>query len=145
MLGAIEQQHLQELYDAAGVPRDELPYTEALTRVCKDFQDRTFKNANEAQVYGAIVKYVRSGRRAKPKSGDPDVAPDRAEHARLLRAQRAQGPKPQPYTREFEYARGAFARAGGPDLSPHEYWCVLQLASRRSAAPRSAVPVQPVH
>ena len=27
-LNAIEQEHLQELYDAAGVARDELPYTE---------------------------------------------------------------------------------------------------------------------
>lgn len=130
-LGTIEQQHLQELYEAAGVPRDELPYSPALTQVCKEFQNRTFKNANEAQVFGAIVKYVRSGRRAKARATQPTVAPDRLTQARLLRAQRASAPKPRPYTRDFDYARNAFARAGGPDLSPQEYWCVLQLACER--------------
>ena len=136
-LGSIEQQHLQELYEAAGVPRDELPYSPALTQVCKEFQDRTFKNANEAQVYGAIVKYVRSGRRAKKSTERPTVPAARAELAKLLRAQRASAPKPQPYTREFESARGAFARTGS-DLPPNEFWAVLQLASGRSAPAQTA-------
>src|SRR5687767_14353654 len=49
-LNAIEQEHLQELYDAAGVARDELPYTEQFTQLCQDFQDRAFKNADPEQV-----------------------------------------------------------------------------------------------
>ena len=31
-LNSIDQEHLQELYDAAGVARDELPYTAGLRR-----------------------------------------------------------------------------------------------------------------
>src|SRR4051794_18154178 len=42
-LSAIEQEHLQDLYDAAGVARDELPYTEIFEKFVSDFQDRTFK------------------------------------------------------------------------------------------------------
>ena len=59
-LNAIEQEHLQELYDAAGVARDELPYTEKFDQFVQDFQNRTFKNAEPEQVYGALIKYVRS-------------------------------------------------------------------------------------
>ena len=139
-LGAIEQQHLQELYEAAGVPRDELPYSPALAQVCRDFQDRTFKNANEAQVYGALLKYVRSSRCARgPKSAAEAAPQDRLEHARLLRAQRDAMPRLEPYTVDFESARAAFARNGGPDLSPREFWHVARLAAvvaggRRRAA-----------
>src|ERR1044072_7534176 len=59
-LNAIEQEHLQELYDAAGVARDELPYSEQFDKLVQDFQDRTFKNAEPEQVFGALLKYVRS-------------------------------------------------------------------------------------
>src|SRR5262245_28558091 len=59
-LNAIEQEHLQELYDAAGVARGELPYSDQFHQLCEGFQDRTFKNAEREQVFGAILKYVRS-------------------------------------------------------------------------------------
>lgn len=136
-LGSIEQQHLQELFDAADVMRDDLPYSPELAQVCRDFQDRTFKNANEAQVYGALLKYVRSGRRQKSASpAAPAATPDRLEHAKLLRAQRQSMPKLQPYTRDFDSARAGFARNGGPDLSPNEFWCVARLASASAGARR---------
>src|SRR5688572_2129173 len=44
-LSAIDQEHLQELYDASGVARDELPYTDSFEELSQGFQDRTFKNA----------------------------------------------------------------------------------------------------
>src|SRR5205085_6126696 len=59
-LNSIEQEHLQELYDAAGVARDELPYSPKFDEIWQGFQDRTFKNAEREQVFGAILKYVRS-------------------------------------------------------------------------------------
>src|SRR5438093_13575750 len=59
-LNSIEQEHLQELYDAAGVARDELPYSPQFEEIWQGFQDRTFKNAEREQVFGAILKYVRS-------------------------------------------------------------------------------------
>src|SRR5579872_5953236 len=34
-LNAIDQEHLQELYNAAGVARDELPYTEQFEQLCQ--------------------------------------------------------------------------------------------------------------
>ena len=143
-LGVIEQQHLQELFNAADVTRDELPYSPELTQVCRDFQDRTFKNANEAQVYGALLKYVRSGRRHKASSpAAPAASPDQMEHVKLLRAQRQLMPKLQPYTRDFDSARAGFARNGGPDLSPAEFWSVVRLASA-SAGPRRRVAAVPV-
>lgn len=137
-LGSIEQQHLQELYDAAGVPRDDLPYSDALAQVCRDFQDRTFKNASEPQVYGAMLKYVRSGRCPKVRTVRGAEPADRVEQARLLTAQRTFGGKLQPYTRDFDSARNAFARGGGADLSPREFWRVVQLAGSRPATPRAA-------
>ena len=60
-LNAIDQEHLQELYDAAGISRDQLPYTPKFEELCQGFQDRTFKNAHQEQVFGALLKYTRSG------------------------------------------------------------------------------------
>jgi hypothetical protein len=138
-LGLIEQEHLQELYEAAGVPRDELPYSAELARLCREFHDRTFKNASEAQVYGAMVKYVRSGRRpvaAKAKAAPPPA--ERLEHARLLKAQRPVGMRLEPYTPAFDYARDAFARNGGAALSQQEFWGVVRLACGTRSRPQPA-------
>ena len=63
-LNSIEQEHLQELYDSAGVARDELPYSAKFDEIWQGFQDRTFKNAEREQVFGAILKYVRSSSNA---------------------------------------------------------------------------------
>ena len=60
-LSSIDQEHLQELYNEAGIARDELPYTPPYDGLCQGFQDRTFKNAHPEQVYSALLKYVRSG------------------------------------------------------------------------------------
>jgi len=150
-LGTIEQEHLQELYEETGVPRDELPYSPELSQLSQSFQDRTFKNADEGQVFGAILKYVRSSRCAKAKGEAPAAFPGQAEHAMVLRAQLQSGRKIQAYTPEFDTARGDFVRKAGAELSPYEFWLVLRAASERapaakpkragaSAAPEVAVP-----
>ena len=136
-LGSIEQEHLQELYEASGIPRDDLPYSPALSLLAQGFQDRTFKNADEGQVFGAILKYVRSGRCAKASGAVPAGFPGQAEHARVLRAQLHAGRKIQPYTPEFDAARGEFRRKAGAELSPHEFWLVLKAACERVPAAKS--------
>src|SRR5947208_16295665 len=68
-LNSIDQEHLQELYDASGIARDELPYTEAYETLWQGFQDRTFKNATRDQVYAALLKYTRSSSNAAKPSG----------------------------------------------------------------------------
>jgi hypothetical protein len=54
-LNSIDQEHLQELYNAAGVARDELPYTPQFEELWQGFQDRTFKNADREQLFAAII------------------------------------------------------------------------------------------
>ena len=136
-LGSIEQEHLQEIYEAEAVPRDELPYSPALARVCEQFQDRTFKNASEAQVFGAIVKYVRSSRCNAHEAVDGDVSARRQEQAKAWKSHRP-GLKLQPYTPQFESARTEFGRKLGQELSPQEFWRVLRTATPRAAAPATA-------
>src|SRR5262249_6310279 len=63
-LNAIDQEHLQELYNDSKIARDELPYTDAFEAMWQGFQDRTFKNAEREQVFGALLKYVRSSSNA---------------------------------------------------------------------------------
>src|SRR5690349_9768776 len=75
-LNAIDQEHLQELYNAAGVARDELPYTDTYETLWQGFQDRTFKNADREQVFAAIVKYVRSSGNAAGTVAAPAVSDD---------------------------------------------------------------------
>ena len=77
-LNSIDQEHLQELYNAAGVARDELPYTGAFDELCQGFQDRTFKNAEPEQLFGAILKYVRSSGNAATEL--PASISDRRPH-----------------------------------------------------------------
>src|SRR5690606_16558278 len=69
-LNEIDKEHLQELYDAAGVGREHLPYTPVFEKMCQDFQDRTFKNADPEQVYGALLKYIRSGNHPAPPKAE---------------------------------------------------------------------------
>ena len=142
-LGSIEQEHLQELYEAAGVPRDELPYSPALAQMCSDFQDRTFRNADEARVYAAILKYVRSSRCGTPTPVEPDVAAARAAQAAQYKAAHPDARKLQPYTPAFDAARAAYARtrdAADPELTPQEFWQITQLATRRGAPARRREP-----
>ena len=109
--------------------------------MCRDFQDRTFKNANEAQVYGALVKYVRSGRRGEgPRPKAPAAPRDLVEQARQLKEHRPAGQKLEPYTNAFDHARDAFARHLGAELSQHDFWHLVRLAGARSSGAKARPP-----
>jgi hypothetical protein len=142
-LSAIEQQHLQELYDAAGIPRDALPYSETLDQMCNDFQDRAFKNAGPAQVYGALVKYIKSSN--CPKGAAVEVVDEEplASHLKRVRDHRAGKARIAPYTSEFDSARREFTTSTGIELTEADFYRGLRLASERPPARsrRAAVAV----
>ena len=140
-LGSIEQEHLQEIYEAAGIPRDDLPYSPELTQMCRDFQDRAFRNADEAQVFGALIKYVRSSKCSTAAACEPEVTAAREAQANLLRTSNPAAAKLRPYTPAFDSAREAFAKsreAGTPEISAQEFWCIVKLCSRRGKVPARA-------
>src|SRR5438477_3721036 len=126
-LNSIEQEHLQELYDAAGVARDELPYSPKFDEIWQGFQDRTFKNAEREQVFGAILKYVRSS--SNSASGDvltSKLSEDQVKHLKGLLPRHAKGGKVLPYSEEFEAVRKEFAKLSGVELSEQEFWQAMQ-------------------
>jgi hypothetical protein len=138
-LSAIEQEHLQELYDAAGVARDELPYSEKFDQLCEDFQYRTFKNAEREQVFGAILKYVRSS--SNSASGtvpESKLSEDQLKQLKFLLPRHARGGKLLPYSDEFEAARKEFAKLSGVELGEQEFWQAMQKAQgpKRQPPPR---------
>lgn len=141
-LNAIEQEHLQELYDAAGVNRDELPYSEQFTKMVQDFQDRTFKNAEPEQVYGALLKYTRS---STCPSGPPADAVIDAEQVKQLKAvlrRHAKAGKVLPYSSEFEIAKKEFATVLGKDLSDRDFWLSICKTQGRSRKPPKRAPAK---
>jgi hypothetical protein len=147
-LSAIEQQHLQELYDAAGIPRDALPYSEVLDQMCRDFQDRAFKNAGPAQVYGALVKYIKSSNCPKGAMVEAVDEEPLASHLKRVRDHRAGKARIAPYTSEFDSAKREFTHTTGIELSEADFYRGLRLASerpparaRRVAAAAAAAPV----
>ena len=126
-LNAIEQEHLQELYDAAGVARDELPYSQQFEEIWQGFQDRTFKNAEREQVFGAILKYVRSS--SNSASGTVLESKVTEEHLKQLKShlpRHARGAKLLPYSDEFEAARKEFAKLSKVELTEQEFWQAIQ-------------------
>jgi hypothetical protein len=138
-LSAIEQEHLQELYDAAGVARDELPYSESFDQLCQDFQDRTFKNAEREQVFAAILKYVRSS--SNSASGivlESKLSDDQIKQLKALLPRHARGGKLLPYSDEFEASRKEFAKHSGVELTEQEFWQAIQKAQgpKRQPPPR---------
>ena len=138
-LNAIEQEHLQELYDSAGVARDELPYSAKFEEIWSGFQDRTFKNAEREQVFGAILKYVRSS--SNSASGvaiESKVNEDQLKQLKALLPRHARGVKLLPYSDEFEAARKEFIKLSSVELSEQEFWQAMQKAMgpKRQPPPR---------
>src|SRR5688572_18357454 len=138
-LNAIEQEHLQELYDAAGVARDELPYSEQFHQLCQDFQDRTFKNAEREQVFGAILKYVRSS--SNSASGiaiESKVSEEQLKQLKGLLPRHSRAGKVLPYSDEFELARKEFAKHTNVELTEQEFWQAIQKSQgpKRQPPPR---------
>ncbi|HYO08612.1 MAG TPA: hypothetical protein VER17_06530 [Tepidisphaeraceae bacterium] len=138
-LSSIEQEHLQELYDSAGVARDELPYSEKFDQLCADFQNRAFKNAEKEQVFGAILKYVRSS--SNSASGDvleSRLSEEQVKQVKILLPRHAKGGKVLPYSEEFDAARKEFAKHSGVELTEQEFWQAIQKSSgpKRQPPPR---------
>lgn len=146
-LSAIEQEHLQDLYDAAKTARDELPYTTIFDQFVQDFQDRTFKNAEPEQVYGAMIKYTRtSSNPASAEAGAVEL-PLTDEQLKLLKqmlGRHATAGKVLPYSDGFIAARNEFIKVSGVELSELQFWqAVLKTAGakRRPPPPRKKAKV----
>lgn len=143
-LSAIDQEHLQELYDSAGVARDELPYTPVFTGMCEGFQDRTFKNAHPEQVYGALIKYVRSSGNSATEQPASTLNEEQAKQLKAVLSRHMVGGKLPPYSSEFESARAEFNKLAGLELDEHEFWRSIQRSqgNKRKPPPRKKVAVQ---
>ncbi len=141
-LNAIDQEHLQELYDAAGVARDELPYTDKFEELWQGFQDRTFKNAERDQLYGAILKYVRSSRNAPGEVPPSRLNDEQLKQLKQLLPRHAKGGKVLPYSDEFDDALKEFNQLAGTDLTPQEFWqSIIRAQGPRRTPPRRAARV----
>ena len=141
-LNSIDQEHLQELYDSAGVARDELPYSPAFNELVQGFQDRTFKNADPEQVYGALLKYTRSSSNAATELPASVVSEDQLKQLKAALSRHLIGGKILPYSDEFNSAKAEFTKAAGIELSEQDFWRAilrLQGAKRRPPAPRKKV------
>ena len=127
-LSAIEQEHLQELYDAAGIARDELPYSEKFEEIWSGFQDRTFKNAEREQVYGAIIKYVRSSSNASTAQPESKLNEDQLKQLKVMLPRHAKGGKILPYSDEIDAARKEFTKLSSVELTEQEFWQAIMRA-----------------
>jgi hypothetical protein len=145
-LSAIDQEHLQELYNEAGIARDELPYTPSYDTLCQGFQDRTFKNAHPEQVYSALLKYVRSGTNS---AGQPQAAVLTEEQVKVLKGilpRHAKGGKLIPYSDEFEAAQKEFAKIATLELAAGDFWraIIQSQGAKRRPPTRAKVAAAPV-
>jgi hypothetical protein len=134
-LNAIEQEHLQELYDAAGMARDELPYTETFDQFIQDFQNRTFKNAEPEQVYGALIKYVRSSTCSAADFEATILEPEQNKLLKEVVKRHGKSNKLLPYSSEFEGAHKEFTTLSKRELTPREFWQAICRSQSRSRKP----------
>ena len=143
-LNAIEQEHLQELYNAAGVARDELPYSDKFEEIWSGFQDRTFKNAEREQVYGAIVKYVRSSSNAATETPETKLNEEQLKLIKTLLPRHAKGAKILPYSDEVDAARKEFIKLSGVEVSELEFWqAIMRVQGPKRRPPKRAKVTAP--
>jgi hypothetical protein len=138
-LNAIEQEHLQELYNAAGIARDELPYTDKFDELVQGFQDRTFKNAEREQVYGALLKYTRSSGNSAGELPESKLSDDQVKQLKGLLPRHAKGGKILPYSEEFEAVRKEFLKLSAMELTEQELWHAIL----RAQGPKRRPPKRP--
>jgi hypothetical protein len=135
-LNAIEQEHLQELYDATGIARDLLPYTPEYDKLCEDFQFRAFKNADQEQIYGALLRYVRSSTVPSGEVPPVTLTPDQLKLLKeVLRRTASKGGKVLPYSSEFESAMKEFNTLAKIELAPRDFWLALTQSQGKSRRP----------
>lgn len=127
-LNSIDQEHLQELYDATGVARDELPYTAAFDQIVAGFQDRTFKNADHQQLFVAILKYVRSSSNSAAVEQAPGIplSEDQNKQLKTVISRHGTAGKILPYSDAFTSARNEFIKVSTQEMSEHDFWLALQ-------------------
>lgn len=140
-LSSIDQEHLQELYNAAGVARDDLPYTPEFDALVQGFQDRTFKNADSEQVFAAIQKYVRTGAFHAGEIPQGSISDDQIKQLRAVLSRHLINGKMLPYSDEFNNARSEFIKLVGADVSEQDFWRSIMraLGAKRRPAVRKKV------
>jgi hypothetical protein len=144
-LNSIDTEHLQELYNASGVARDELPYTEAFETLWQGFQDRTFKNAEREQVFGAILKYVRSSSNAAGEMVESKLTDEQLKTLKQALVRHSKGGKLLPYSDELQTAHKEFLKQTQIELTEGEFWqsaVRAQGAKRRPPVRKKAVAVE---
>lgn len=147
-LSEIDREHLQELYDSSGVARDQLPYTPKFDEIWQGFQDRTFKNAEREQVYGAMLKYTRTGTKTPASLPDSQLSPDQIKHLKGLLSRHAKGGKVLPYSDEFAKAKEEFTKLSGTTLDDAAFWLAVLHATGAKRKPpvrtkaKAAEPVE---
>ena len=142
-LNAIDQEHLQELYDAAGVARDELPYSDAFETIWQGFQDRTFKNAEREQVYGALLKYTRSGGNASKDLPASKLNEDQLKQLKAILPRFGKGGKVLPYSDEFDALLKEFTQHAKVELTTQELWhSIVRSQGGKRRPPKRAAKVK---
>ncbi|MDB5302119.1 MAG: hypothetical protein JWO87_3782 [Phycisphaerales bacterium] len=143
-LNAIDQEHLQELYDSSGVARDELPYSAEFDIIVQGFQDRTFKNADHEQLFGAILKYVRSSSNAAKEVPAVELTEDQIKQLKVVLSRHGSGGKLLPYSDAFNSAHTEFKKVSGVDLSDQDFWRSVQRlhGAKRKPPKRVKVPAK---
>ncbi|MGA2583019.1 MAG: hypothetical protein ABSG31_07055 [Tepidisphaeraceae bacterium] len=144
-LSGIDQEHLQELYNDAGIARDELPYSPVFDNLCQGFQDRTFKNAHPEQVFAALLKYVRSSTNsAADEVPLVMLSDDQLKQLKGLLPRHAKGAKMLPYSDEFEAAMKEFNKLAGTALESSDFWrAILKSQGPKRRPPKRAKVVTP--
>jgi hypothetical protein len=138
-LNSIDVEHLQELYNAAGVSRDELPYTPQFDELWQGFQDRTFKNADREQLFGAIIKYVRSSGNASGQITLPGITDEQIKQLKAILSRHLVGGKILPYGESFQTARTEFNKAAGTSLDEQTFWhAILKSQGPKRTPPKRA-------
>jgi hypothetical protein len=126
-LNAIDQEHLQELYDACGIARDELPYTPQFDELVQGFQDRTFKNADHEQVFSAVLKYVRSSSNtASEQPPEVNLNEEQLKQLKVVLSRHLIGGKILPYSDEINAARTDFIKQAKTEVNELEFWRAIQ-------------------
>lgn len=134
-LSPIEREHLQEVYNGIAVARDDLPYTEAFDRLCQEFQDRTFKNAEPEQVYGALLKYSRTGSLSLAEAAPSQLSEDHAKQLKVILSRFGPKAKLLPYSEEVDSCRTEFQKLTQCELTPAEFWAELRNATGAKRRP----------
>ena len=137
-LNSIDAEHLQELYDASGIARDELPYTEAYDTLWQGFQDRTFKNAEKEQLFGAMLKYTRSSSNAAGEAQATKLNEEQLKVLKQVSARYSRAGKLLPYSDELESALREFNKVAAAELTAAEFWhsVIRAQGAKRRPPPR---------